>query len=928
MAYEALDSLQQTLTQILKRNDILTTRGVKLYILPIHDKAVVLQFNLKAFPEKEAIRKVASTAHEIIECVFSPENLSDCGWMEPSVRVSNQLTELAEELDLIVGDVLDYCRVNDVRKQSDYPALSSLSHGLERLAEKILSSPRDLADYSRSKDVVVGIDEDLSYSAANAVSSSSRPSPTSKDGVVVGFDEDLMQIMDRLISDSPYLKVLPIVGMAGIGKSTLAKIVYDHPLIMEHFDIRAWVTVSQDFSLKITCLNLLASMKGKVKGKGKGKGNHSVGITFSNLLAWIKGKGKGKGIEAQSDHYYLKAEEIYKNLHGRRYLIVLDDIWSTKVCDDIWKQFPNNYCGSRIILTTRLRDVAAHFSHIHEVRFLDDQQSWHLFQRKVFADQTCPLELQSAAKKIVRSRGGLPLAIVTVAEHLSRIGTTPKLWEQIVATDGDGQLESILSLSYNPLPHHLKACFLYMAGFPQDYKIRVSELVKLWVAEGFIRERQYSLYRSESLEETTESLEETAEEYLEDLVKRSLVLVTRRKIDGKIKSCRLHNMVRDFCVRQAGQEKFLLSLKDYLPSPILRRHFLPQVLKNHRRISASWYDLDLKDSLRRHGSYTQSIICIPQRGYRPKGSVRNFRLLRVLHVLRRDDHSYWELGQVFDLIYLRYLASNIPCSIVPPVISKLQNLQTLIIYRYEVRLPVEIWRMRQLRHLIAFSFDPLPHPEAAALPIENLLTLSLATDFVCSGRMVEIIPNIQKLGICFSGEKFDEDYHLDNLAHFLGVEKLKLEMRSGSFWPSLNRPVFPESLKKLTLSGCRLPWSDMTCIGSLPNLQVLRLRNYAFDGEQWETTDWGFYSLLLLLIDESNLQQWTTESSRFPRLKCLMLHRCPYLSEIPSDIGYIRTLKLIEVDDLNKSLFSSAKKIQEEQESMGNEDLRVHVKHF
>ena len=98
-----------------------------------------------------------------------------------------------------------------------------------------------------------------------------------------------------------------------------------------------------------------------------------------------------------------------------------------------------------------------------------------------------------------------------------------------------------------------------------------------------------------------------------------------------------YSMVRDFCVRQAGQEKFLLSVTDYFPNLILRRHFLPQVLQNHHRVSFSWHDLHLRDST--HSSCTTSIICTPQRVYWPEGSVENFTSLTVLHVLRRNDHS-------------------------------------------------------------------------------------------------------------------------------------------------------------------------------------------------------------------------------------------------------------------------------------------------
>ncbi|XP_057802855.1 putative late blight resistance protein homolog R1A-3 [Salvia miltiorrhiza] len=450
-----------------------------------------------------------------------------------------------------------------------------------------------------------------------------------------------------------------------------------------------------------------------------------------------------------------------------------------------------------------------------------------------------------------------------------------------------------------------------MAGFPEDYEIRVSELIKLWVAEGFLEGRDES-----------KTLEEVAEDVLEVLVEQSLVLVTSKKSDGKIKRCKLHSVVRDFCSRQAGEEKFLLPIMDYFPNPIVRRHFLPQVLQNHQRVSVGWYDLDLKDST--HSSCTRSIICISQRGYRPKGSIENFKSLKVLHVLRRKDHAFWELGQVFDLIHLTYLASKIPSNIIPSAISKLHNLQTLIIYRSEVSLPDEIWNLEQLRHLIAFSFLPLPDPkDPAKSSLKNFQTLSLATNFVFSSNMVRKFRNIRKLEICYSlEEKFRPNYFdFGSLGLLSRLEKLKLETHcSFQLCPKF---YFPRSLKKLELSGWRLPWTYMMVFGRLPSLQVLKLKNYACSGELWKTIEGGFVDLRLLHIDESNLQNWTTESSHFPRPQRLMLHRCLYLSKIPVDIGKIPTLELIEIDDHNRSLLYSATEIKEKRDA-----LEVRLKRF
>ncbi|KAH6769440.1 hypothetical protein C2S51_014776 [Perilla frutescens var. frutescens] len=841
MAYAALVSLAQPSNQILNHDHHHPlTLPENQEIISIRNHAVVLQSFLDDIPEKasslkERIREVANEAEDVIEYLLWGNDPSE-------VEFERQLRNAEEKITSIGGEVMDYLKrngfVNNLGRRGDYRHAASSSQG------------RD---------------------------------------VVVGFAGELLEIKSQLCGESSKLLVLPIVGIGGIGKTTLARSVYDDEKVISHFDIRSWVTISQDYSVGSILLNLLASMK-------------------------------GKEIEPERDlpdQVIPQGEEIGRYIWNRSYLIVIDGMRSKKDWDEIKMLFPDNRRGSRIVLTTRLLDVATYpdpCSPVHMMHLLSDDQSWHLLKEKVFADEDCPLELEESGKKIVKSCGGLPLSIVVMAGLLSNIDKTLAFWEQIA--ENDGELEKIISLSYTHLPHHLRACLLYMGGFPEDYEIRVSEFIKLWLAEGFLR------YPNNGCK----SLEDVAEECVDNLVNRSLVLASSRKFDGKIKSCSLHDMVRDFCIRQVEQEKLLHPVTDYLPSPILRKHFLPRVLENHCRISATSYDLDLKDSM--HGSRIRTIICNPKKGYRSSGSVQNFSLLRVLHVLRsNDDTREWEPGQVFDLIYLTYLSSNIPTSIVPPAISKLHSLHTLIIYRYEVHLPVEIWRMRPLKHLIAFSFHHLPHPEEeAAFPLENLQTLCLVKNLVCSERIMEMIPNVEKLGICCSEKKFGEGYHLENLKHLQQLEKLKLKLETCgclSLRPSA-KPVYPLSLKKLTLSGWRFPWRDMRIVGSLPNIQVLKLRNHAFDGNCWETTEVVFPRLRVLLIDESNLRIWKSKRRQFPVLEGLMLYRCPYLFEIPSDIGHIATLKLIEVDHQKTSLFYSAKRIERDRQS-GKHSLKDHT---
>ncbi|KAL8544417.1 hypothetical protein ACS0TY_004823 [Phlomoides rotata] len=244
---------------------------------------------------------------------------------------------------------------------------------------------------------------------------------------------------------------------------------------------------------------------------------------FSNVLASIK---------KFEDEMSVK---VYQSFKGWRYLIVMDDIWSTEAWDDVRNIFPDDNNGSRII-TTRLTDVAAYAccgSPLHEMK-------WSRLSPGVGRHRERDCKRLCRAAPCCCPAWGNPIHVVV---------KTRASWEEImknVNPDVDGQLDRILSLSYTHLPHYLRPCFLFFGGFPEDHNIHVWRLIRLWVAEGFLKHQN-----------RCKSLEEKAEEYLEDLVKRSLVLITSRKSDGKIKSCSLHDLVRDMCIRKAEEEKFV-----------------------------------------------------------------------------------------------------------------------------------------------------------------------------------------------------------------------------------------------------------------------------------------------------------------------------------------------------------------------------------
>ncbi|KAL0298512.1 UNVERIFIED_CONTAM: putative late blight resistance proteinR1A-10 [Sesamum radiatum] len=460
-----------------------------------------------------------------------------------------------------------------------------------------------------------------------------------------------------------------------------------------------------------------------------------------------------------------------------------------------------------------------------------------------------------------------------------------------------------------------------MGAFPEDYEIHVSKLVKLWMAEGFMKPS------------VSKSFEQGAEEYLDDLVKRSLVLVTRTKSTGKIKSCSVHDLVRDLCIRKAREEKFLL----YATDRDVKR-VLPKPIKDQHRLSIPYASLILF-----HNIYNPTIRTALFQHYELfPSSLKGFRLLRVLDALTITFMKF--PVDVLELFHLRYLAFTRGSDDlwIPASISKLQNLQTLFIwarwrfYDYSIYFPAEIWRMAQLRHLVSIILDPLPNPCARSFALENLQTLALLLNFKCSKRIGQIFPSLKKLSLIY--EKLDRVlnwklYGLHNLIHLHQLEKLKISMcidDGESRVPLWEKLAFPMMLKKLTLDGFMLSQQDMATIGSLPNLHVLKLRRCSFGDCKWETTEGEFAQLKFLKIERTNLKHRVTEeSSHFPSLERLLLDS-EELSQIPDVIGENPTLELIEVTETrwNKSLVDSAKCIKEKQKDYGNDNLQVQIREY
>ncbi|KAL8228367.1 hypothetical protein R6Q57_015951 [Mikania cordata] len=715
-----------------------------------------------------------------------------------------------------------------------------------------------------------------------------------KEEIIVGLDDDSIVLVERLLGNQKQLDVISIVGMGGLGKTTLAAKVFNDPYIVYRFHVRAWVSVSQVYNKKDLLISLLTSI-------GK--------LPFEEIK-----KLKGEKI----------SELLYKSLKGKRYLVVIDDVWSAKAWDDLKIYFPNDGIRSRILLTTRRSEVAYYAKpggFIHNLQFLTEEESWELFCRKVFQEDGCPERLIKPGMQIAKKCQGLPLALVVIAGLLIKGEKRQELWEKVaesvisyIVGDPKGYLDT-LALSLDHLPQHLRDCYLYVGGFPEDCRIPVRRLIWLWIAEGFIHE------------DGQKPLEEVAEDYLMDLVDRNLLIVAKRRSNGTVKACRIHDLLRELCLKKASEEKFFkkASRSGYISSS----KFISFADKQRRVFADSNFFSEVSSD--HSAPHIRSFLCFNMEWYFSLGVNRCFHPFLLLRVLDLQTIHTPTIPLALELlVHLTYLALWSEVTRLPSSVCNLWNLQTLILkenYSGFMKLPENMANMVNLRHLwieMIISIPEIRNPTNSGL-FYNLQTISMLRLHGRAESLLKRIPNIRKLECAvYNDQKQDAFPSFVLLNHLETLKMIQPEVES---LLSNKYISFPSSLKKLTLSGCRFPWLDMSTIQRLPNLEVLKLLNFAFEGPSWNTGG-QFHRLKFLKLQNLDIQQWSAYSTSFPCLKRLVLLECYYLKGIPDEVGDIPTLEMIDVDKRNESVVRSANKIQEDQQAMGNYELKINVIRF
>eukprot|EP00268_Persea_americana_P045903 TRINITY_DN4704_c0_g2_i1.p1 TRINITY_DN4704_c0_g2~~TRINITY_DN4704_c0_g2_i1.p1 ORF type:complete len:842 (+),score=93.30 TRINITY_DN4704_c0_g2_i1:207-2732(+) len=676
---------------------------------------------------------------------------------------------------------------------------------------------------------------------------------------VVGFQEEMRILKERLINGESRRCVISLVGMGGAGKTTLAKKVYRE--VKNNFDCHAFIYLSQKYIITDVMIRIMECITSLSREE----------IEKRDEIEW--------------------GEKISDHLQEKRYLFVIDDIWSMNAWEMLKRILPDNLNKSRVVLTTRYKEVALRADRLsppHEMRFLDGKEGWELFMKMIFpggnASIICPSEVEETGRQILAKCHGLPLAIEVLGGLLSTRDMTLSEWSKVLnsvrwhLSGSSNHCGEILALSYHDLPHYLKPCFLYLGLFPAGSEIHSNKLIRLWIAEGFIEQRG------------NEVLEDAAEDYLNELISRSMIEVASRRCNGSVRTCRIHDLLRDLSISEAIQNNFFTidnDIKTNLSSTSVRRLALYSNTEMHKVINRS------AATLRSMLNFSEFAIHMPE--LLKIGG----KLIRVLDAERVNTGRTLpkKIGEFVHLRYLNLRSTRI--NSFPIFMGNLSNLQTLELTCHGT-LPNAIWNLERLRHLYAYRCDVDGHPYLNN--IRNIQTLCLvAGSWMENG--LDKMTNLRKMGIT-EDLMSEHNVRFDLIEKLCSLRSLKIMnlspiLFSMSFAHHLHLykmylcgqieklPDFPPYLAKLSLYNSQLEQDAIAIIEKLPHLQILRLGKGSYCSKQLICSSEGFPQLKFLQLAELDLEEWIVEEGAMPSLKSVRVYTCIHLQKLPRGIYHL-----------------------------------------
>ena len=616
---------------------------------------------------------------------------------------------------------------------------------------------------------------------------------------VIGRESDRDKIVERLINpaDDQNVSVIPVVGIGGLGKTALAKLVFNDARVVDHFELKCWVCVSDEFVLKQLLVKIIRSITGE---------------NCNDL-----------------DEEQLQMR-LRNNLDGKKFLLVLDDVWSED--REKWIELKNLLMGgangSNILVTTRSPRVASMMGTVspYNLDGLPHKDCLSLFVKWAFDEgrERQHANLVKIGDEIVKKCKGVPLAVKSLGSLLysnfdQRYWIFVKDSEMWNLNKKEGDILSALQLSYNQMPSYLKQCFAYCSLFPKDYKYDSFELIRLWMAHGLLQTHNEN-----------QELEDIGNQYVDELHSRSFLEDYRDF--GYFRVFKIHDLAHDLALSVAQSECLII---DCQTQNISKKVWHLSYFDN------TWQNENVLKCLQKSKSI-RTIFC-PIEGVGPStksfvdACVSEFRYLRVLDL---SDSCFKVLPRsIGTMKHLRQLdlSRNRRIMKLPNSICKLQNLQTLRLEGCSnlEELPKDIRYMVSLRWLeITTKQKSLPESlnflrVLGLSNCDNLESLfEVASDFIClrvlvidgCGGLISLFPALKSLTM-LEVLYIENCENLDLIEGEGNQEEFKMSLRVLNISELPQLVVFPQwingsarTLQHMTIEGC----PNLT---ALPNLESL-----------------------------------------------------------------------------------------------------------
>ncbi|CAL9238211.1 unnamed protein product [Arabidopsis halleri] len=843
-------------------------QGVEEQFNELKRELEMLRCYLKdAEANKQTFAMVRNTSKEIEDIVYDAEDTIETFLLKQELGKTSGIKKQIKQLACVIADrrkiALDMeaisKRINSVIRKMLIPCIQQVN-----VSERTIQSPQDIQREMRQ-----------------AFSSEDEDHP-------VGLKKNVDQLVGYLVKEDGS-QVVSITGMPGIGKTTLAKQVFNHAIVKSHFAGLAWVCVSQQFRRKYVWQTILRKLCPEYKESD---------MTEEELQ-----------------------EKLVQVLETQNTLIVLDDIWREDDWDRIKAIFPRKK-GWRLLLTSRNEGVGLRADptcFTFKPDCLTPEESWTLFQRIVFPSENTTEykfyeEMEEMGKQMIEQCGGLPLSVKVLGGLLAAEYTLHR-WKRIYAnirshivggtSFNERNINSVyhaLYLSFEELPGYLKHGFLYLAHFPEDYPIDVEKLSYYWDAERIIRPMHYE----------GATTREVADGYIEELVKRNMVISKKDVSTSRFETCHLHDMMREVCLRKAEEENFV---------HILDTSHVTSTATSQSSFKSRRLAIHLSDDTSTHmEAYIQnprlrSLLFIKQSlllNWMESGlCITKLQLMRIL------DLSYvkFERGKlpsdIGKLIHLRYLSLYL--AKVSHLPSSMRNLRKLLYLNLGVAAGSPIYmpnfctKMRELTFLLL----PDDMEDKTKLELGNLTNLETLENFSTKHSSVRDLHGMKRLttlSILLNGEgctpetlsSLGELGHLESLTirnHKSDKKEYVLDGIHGKKLKSIQvEQHFPSHLTTISLRHCYLTEDPMPILEKLLHLKEVCLGERSFCGKKMVCSSSGFpqlQKLSLHALDE--WEGWIVEEGSMPLLHTLEINRCQKLNALPDGLRFITSLKELTI---------------------------------